>query len=50
MLIHELLKKDTDIVAEEAPLIILDRNYDVCMSKDIKDYNNNSDIDRRVYF
>ena len=36
MLIQELLNKDTDIVLEEAPLIILDSKYDVCMDKNGK--------------
>ena len=36
MLIHELLNKDPDIVLEEAPLIILDRNYAVCMANNGK--------------
>ena len=36
MLIHELLNKDTDIVPEEAPLIILDGNSDVCMDNNGK--------------
>ena len=33
MLIHELLNKYTDIVPEEAPLIILDIKSDVCIAK-----------------
>ena len=33
MLIHEFLKKDPDIVPEEAPLIFLDRKSAMCMSK-----------------
>ena len=32
MLIHELLNKNTDIVPDEAPLIILDSKSDVCMA------------------
>ena len=32
MLIHELLNKYPDMVPEEAPLIVLDINYDLCMS------------------
>ena len=36
MLIHELLNKDPDIVLEEAPLIILDRNHAVCMANNGK--------------
>ena len=33
MLINELLNKDTEIVPEEYPLIILDSKYSVCMDK-----------------
>ena len=50
MLIHELLNKDTDIVPEEAPPIILDINYDVCMANNGKDSKHNRPISRRVYF
>ena len=37
MLIHELLKENTDIFPEEAPLIILDSKSDVCMDNNGKD-------------
>ena len=37
MLIHELLNKYTYIVPEEAPLIILDSKYSVCMDNNVKD-------------
>ena len=37
MLIHELLNKDPYIVSEEAPLIVLDSKYDMCMAKNGKD-------------
>ena len=50
MLIHEFLNKDIDIVPEEAPLFILDRNSDVCMSKNGKDTNHTMHIARRVNF
>ena len=33
MLIHELLKNDTDIVPEEDILIVLDSKYAMCMAK-----------------
>ena len=33
MLIHELLNKDTDIVTEEATLIVLDSKSSMCMDK-----------------
>ena len=31
------MNKDPDIVPDEAPIIILDINYDVCMAKNSKD-------------
>ena len=37
MLIHELFNKDTDIVPDEAPLILLDSNSSVCMANNGKD-------------
>ena len=39
MLIHELLKKDPDIVPEETPLIFLDSKSAMCMAKNGKDKN-----------
>ena len=36
MLIHEFLKKDLDIVPEEAPMIVLDSKSDMCMDKNAK--------------
>ena len=50
MLIHELLNKDPYIVTEEAPLIILDRKYSVCMANNDKDTKNNRYIYRKVNF
>ena len=50
MLIHEFLNKDTDIVPEEAPLIILNRNGDVCMANNGKDTKHTRHITRRVHF
>ena len=41
MLIHELLNKYPYIVPEEAPLIILDSNYSVCMDNNGKDISEN---------
>ena len=37
MLIYYFLNKDPDTVPEEAPLIILDSKYAVCMAKNGKD-------------
>ena len=50
VLIHEFLNKDPDIVPEEAPLIILDSNYAVCMAKNVRDTKHISHIARRMNF
>ena len=50
MFLHEFLNKDPEIIPEEAPLIILDSKYPVCMAKNGKDTNNKSHISRRVNF
>ena len=49
MLIHELLKKDPDIVPEESPLILLDGNSDMCMAKNGKDTKHTRHISRRIH-
>ena len=49
MLIHELLNKDTDIVSQESPIIILDSKYDVCMYSIGKDTKHTRNIARRVH-
>ena len=50
MLIHELLKKDPDIVTEEDPMIILDSKYYVCMAKNYKDTKHTKHIPMIVHF
>ena len=50
MLIHELLNKDPDIVTEEAPLIVLDSKYAMCMSKNAKDTKHTRHIAMRMHF
>ena len=50
MLIHELLNKDPYIVPEEAPLVILDSMYAVCMAKNGKDTKHTINITKRVHF
>ena len=50
MLTHELLNKYTDIVPEEAPIIILDRKSDVCMDNNGKDTKNTRNISGRFNF
>ena len=45
-----LLNKDTYIVPDAAPIIILDRKYVVCMTNNVKDTKHTSNIARRVHF
>ena len=49
MLIHELLSKDPYIVPEEAPIIILDSKYAVCMYNNVKDTKHTRHIFGRVH-
>ena len=49
MLINELLNKYTHIVSEEAPLIVLDSKYAMCMSKNGKDTKHTRNIARRIH-
>ena len=48
MLIHESLSKDSDIVPEEPPLVVLDSNSAVCMSKNGKYTKHTRHIARRM--
>ena len=50
MLINELSNKDPYIVPEEAPLIVLDNKYAVCMAKNSKDTKQTRHITRRMHF
>ena len=50
MLIIEFLNKDTDIVPEEAHLIVLDSNSAMCMANNGKDNKHTRHIARRMYF
>ena len=50
MSIHEFLNKDSDIVPEEDPLIILNSKSDVCMDNYGKYINHTRHITRRVNF
>ena len=50
VLIHELLNKDTDIVPEEAPLIVLDSKSAMCMAKNGKDTKHTRHIARIIHF
>ena len=49
MLINELLNKDPDIVPEEAPLIVLDSKFAMCMAKNVKDTKHTRHIERRIH-
>ena len=49
MFIHELLNKDPDIAPEEAPLIVLDSKYAMCMAKNGKGTKHTRNIERRMY-
>ena len=50
MLIHELLKKDPDIVPEKSPLIVLYSKSAMYMSKNSKDTKHTIHIARRMNF
>ena len=49
MLIHELLNKYPDIVPEEAPFIVLDSKYAMCMAKNGKDTKHTRHISRIMH-
>ena len=50
MLIREFLNKDPDIVPEEAPLIVLDSKYAMCVANNVKDTKHTRHIARRMNF
>ena len=50
VLICEKFNKDTDIVLEEAPIIILDSKSSFCMAKNEKDTKHTRHIAGRVHF
>ena len=50
MLIHEFLNKDPDMVLDEAPLIVLDIKYSMCLSKNVKDTKHARHIASRMHF
>ena len=50
MLIHKFVKKDSDIIPEEAPIIILNRKSSFCMDNNGKDVNHTRNIARKVHF
>ena len=50
MLIHEILNKDSDIVPEEAPLVVLDIKSYMSMDKNGKGTKHTMHISRRMHF
>ena len=50
MLIHEFMNKYPDIVKEEAPLIVFNSKYDICMDKNGKDTKHKIHISRKMNF
>ena len=48
--ICELVNNDTDIVPDEAPLIVLDSKSDMCMANNGKDTKHTRDIASRMHF
>ena len=50
MLVNELLNEDPYMVPKEAPLIVLDSKYAICMAKNGKYTKNTIHIARRMHF
>ena len=50
MLVHELFNEDPEMVPKEAPLIVLDRKYDMCMDKNGRDTKHTRHTARRMHF
>ena len=50
ILIDEFLNKDLDTFTEEAPLVVLDSKYDMCMANNGKDTKDTSHIARITNF
>ena len=50
MLVHEFLNEDPDMVPKEAPLIVLDGKYSMCMAKNVSDTKHTRHIARRMHF
>ena len=50
MLIHEFFNKDTYIVPEEAPLVVLDSKAAICVADNGEDTKHTSHIARRMHF
>ena len=50
MLVHELLNEDPDMVPKEAPLIVKDSKYVMCMAKNCRDTKHTRHIARIMHF
>ena len=50
MLVHELFNEHPDIVPKEAPLVVLDSKYAMCMAKNGRDTKHTRHIARRMHF
>ena len=50
MLVHESLNEDPDMVPKEAPLIVLDSKFSMCMANNGKDTKHTRHIARRMHF
>ena len=50
MLVHELLNEYPDMIAKEAPLIVLDRKSAMCMAKNDRDTKHTRYIAIRMHF
>ena len=49
MLIHDFFNKDPYIVSQEAPLILLYSNSDICMAKNVEDTKHTRHIARIIH-
>ena len=50
MLVHEFLNEDPDMVPKEAPLIVFDSKFAMCMAKNGKNNKHTRHIARRMHF
>ena len=50
MLVHELFNEDPDMVPKEAPLLVLDSKYAMCIAKNGKYTKHTRHITRIMHF
>ena len=50
VIVHEFLNEYPYMVPKEAPLIVLDSKYSMCMAKNVKDTKHTRHIARRIHF